>query len=105
MNFGDFAGLTVIMATLFGIALLIASAYRRRLAYNERRLDAAVHSLSLTSREAELEKRVRVLERIVTQGGTALDIAEQIEALRGESNERPISALPEQTLRVEAMSK
>lgn len=105
MSFGDFAGLTVVMATFFGISMVLASAYRRRLAYKERRLDVAVSSLSLNAREGELEKRVRVLERIVTQNGSTADIARQIEALRGEPDTLIPSGPSERTLIAEATTQ
>ena len=48
---------------------------------------AAGHSLEQTREVAELRERVKVLERIVTDGG--YDLATQIEALR---NDRPVPA-------------
>ena len=80
---GEFVGLVTIVM-VFGIPLLsIWSKHQRKIA--ELRLDAATQASAQKAAQyathiAELEERVRVLERIVTDKG--YDVASQIEALR-----------------------
>ena len=88
----------VFMIVVLGIAY---SAYETRLKFKQRQLE--LEADKATSRDgasaqtfAELEKRVRVLERIATERGQ--DVAAQIEALRDrrealpDSRERETSA-------------
>ena len=80
---GELIGLVAVVM-IFGIPLLgIWSSHQRKIA--EMRLDAATHASAekaaqYASHVQELEDRVRVLERIVTDKG--YDVASQIEALR-----------------------
>ena len=67
------------------IAGVLSDAYKRRLKFRERELELSAQrtseqTASHAASNAELEARVRVLEKIVTDGG--LETAAQIEALR-----------------------
>ncbi|WP_300974694.1 hypothetical protein [Sphingomonas sp. LHG3406-1] len=67
------------------IAGVIGDVYKRRLKLRERELEllgseTAEKAAQYASRVGELEQRVRVLERILTDGG--VQTAAQIEALR-----------------------
>src|SRR3954454_18052524 len=64
---------------------LIAYAFKRFFAFREKQLDvdarlAAEKAAQYATSNAELEARVRVLEKIITDGG--IETAAQIEALR-----------------------
>jgi hypothetical protein len=76
---------------LFVLGIIWLSSHRK---LEEKRIAARAHDRErgdadpqVTSRVEELEDRVRVLERIVTDGG--YDLARKIEALR---DERPVEA-------------
>jgi hypothetical protein len=82
MSPGDFLALlvTILLPTLF--LLYIAKRY---FSFKERQLEvnaraAAERAAEYAASNTELEQRVRVLEKIVTDGG--LHTASQIEALR-----------------------
>jgi hypothetical protein len=82
MGQGDVFALliVVLIPTVF-----LAYAFRRFFAFRERQLEveamnAAEKAAQYATSNAELEARVRVLEKIVTDGG--LETAAQIEALR-----------------------
>jgi hypothetical protein len=77
--FGMFMGF-VGMLLVFGIPLLsIWTGHRRKMA--EMQIEAtAEKAAQYVASNKDLENRVRVLERIVTDGG--YDVATQIEALR-----------------------
>lgn len=91
MNYDALLGLATVMGTVVAVVGMIAGAYKRRLAFMERKLElaASLGSQSASQREhdlaaqgAELERRMRVLERIVTDEGGSRSVALQIEALR-----------------------
>lgn len=87
MSFGEFMGLAAILTAIISIAAIIADAYKRRLSFQERKLEilaseTAEKAAQYAASNAELEARVRVLERIATEGDAHLDIARQIDALR-----------------------
>lgn len=78
------AAILIAMVAVFGI---LAEMYKRRLKFLERKLEITVGATAekaaqYAAHTSELENRVRVLERIVTDGGNMRDIALQIEALR-----------------------
>ena len=79
----------VFMVIVIPVVLGIGSdIYKRRLAFRERELElfskqTAEKAAQYASHTRELEERVRVLERIVTDKG--FDTAAQIEALRRDS--------------------
>jgi hypothetical protein len=82
MGQGDVFALliVVLIPTVF-----LAYAFRRFFAFREKQLEveamnAAEKAAQYATSNAELEARVRVLEKIVTDGG--LETAAQIEALR-----------------------
>ena len=85
MGPGETIGLIAVVVLLITILGMAYSAYENRLKFKQRQLeleagkansgdDASAQTI------AELEKRVRVLERIATDRGQ--DVAAQIEALR-----------------------
>ncbi|KHK92622.1 hypothetical protein [Novosphingobium malaysiense] len=82
----DVVGLLVLMTALIAIVSILAGTYKRRLAFKERELEimasqTAEKAAQYATQNTELENRVRVLERIITDGGGS-DVARQIEALR-----------------------
>ena len=86
MSTGDVFGLLAVVAGLVAMAGILAGVYFRHLAFQERKLEimagqTAEKAAQYAARNAKLEDRVRVLERIVTDGAGA-DIARQIDALR-----------------------
>lgn len=88
MSAGDVFGLAALMAGMTMIVAILAGVYKRRLAFQERKLEimasqTAEKAAQYASEKASLEARVRVLETIVTDG--SFDTARQIEALRGDS--------------------
>ncbi|EJL23602.1 hypothetical protein [Novosphingobium sp. AP12] len=91
MSYDAVLGLSTVMGTVVAVATTISGAYKRRLAFMERKLElaadagtekAAQVAARYAAHSSELENRVRVLERIITDGGNGHDIARQIEALR-----------------------
>ncbi|SFG14264.1 hypothetical protein SAMN05518801_10863 [Novosphingobium sp. CF614] len=77
---------TALMVALITVVSILAGAYKRHLAYRERKLEIMVgqtaeKAAQYAAHSAQLENRVRVLERIITDGRSS-DIAMQIEALR-----------------------
>lgn len=74
MNAGDIIGLLILCTSFVGFVALLTRAYRQRLAYLERK--------------HQLENRVRVLERVVTQGENGAEIVRQIEAIFDPANNR-----------------
>jgi hypothetical protein len=89
MSPGDFLGLCAVLITLITMFAIMAGAYKRRLAYLERKLEitagaTAEKAAQYATHNSTIENRVRVLERIITDGGAGHDVAMQIEALRNE---------------------
>ncbi|HUD29794.1 MAG TPA: hypothetical protein VMQ93_13050 [Novosphingobium sp.] len=87
MSFGDFMGLGAVIVGLIAGLGILADVYKRRLSFLERKLEitagqAAEKAAQYATQNSELENRVRVLERIITDSGSGRDIAFQIEALR-----------------------
>ncbi|MPS69472.1 MULTISPECIES: hypothetical protein [Novosphingobium] len=89
MSFGDFMGLAAVMASMIAISAILAGAYKRRLAFLERKLEiaagqsariAAEQAARHATHNAGIENRLRALETIITDG--AWDTARQIESLR-----------------------
>lgn len=78
-------GLAVVVLLIVAVALVYASV-GRRLKHRERmaQIDAESGGGGDARKLAELEQRVRVLERIATEGGriATADLAAQIEDLR-----------------------
>jgi hypothetical protein len=102
MDFGDFMGLTAVLLAMLAAFAILAQMYQRRLAFLERKLEitagaTAEKAARYATDNTELENRVRVLERIITDAGASRDIALQIEALRepGHHSERVPSRAPE----------
>ena len=82
---GPGEALSLLGLCAFGIALLamIFAVYSKRLAFKQRQLELQADTRrggADAGRVAQLEQRVRVLERIATDRGH--DVAHQIEALR-----------------------
>lgn len=97
MSFGDFMGLAAVMATIVSVFAIVGQMYKRRLQFLERKLEitltaSAEKAAQYAARSSEIENRVRVLERIATDGrgldGASDSIALQIEALRQQEPER-----------------
>lgn len=87
MDFGDVAAFAALMGTLIAIVAIAAGAYKRRLDFQQHKLELisdriAQGALQLEGKCADMEKRLRVLERIVTDGEDNRLVAAQIEALR-----------------------
>ena len=86
MGPGDVMAFAALMMTIVAVFVLITSTYKRRIDYKLRSLElksrAGQQRVTTEPSEAfkQLEKRVRVLERIATD--RAPDLASQIEALR-----------------------
>ena len=85
MGPGETIGLIAVVVLLITVLGMAYSAYERRLKFKERKLEleagkAASGGSASAQTIAELEKRVRVLERIATDRGH--DVTAQIEALR-----------------------
>ena len=87
MNIADILDALLKPGVLIILAFVAARIYKRRLAFKERELEIMARRSNsddarISARNAELENRVRVLERIVTEKDSSQDIALQIEALR-----------------------
>lgn len=87
MSPGDFMGLCAVLVTMLIFGAILAGMYKRRLAFLERKLEitagaTAEKAAQYAAHTAELENRVRVLERIITEDGSSRDIARAIDALR-----------------------
>ncbi|MFC0205886.1 hypothetical protein [Novosphingobium soli] len=87
MSFGDFMGLSAVLGSMIAVFGILAGVYKRRLEYLERKLQitagaTAEKAAQYATHNSEMENRLRVLERIVTEGEGGRDIALQIEALR-----------------------
>ncbi|MCT2398855.1 hypothetical protein [Novosphingobium mangrovi (ex Huang et al. 2023)] len=83
----EVVALLVLMTAVIIVVWILAGTYKRHLAFQERKLEimasqTAEKAAQYAAQNAQLENRVRVLERIATDGGSS-DIASQIEALRG----------------------
>ncbi|EIZ77129.1 hypothetical protein WSK_4313 [Novosphingobium sp. Rr 2-17] len=92
-------GTALMIGGIVAVFAILASAYKRRLAFKERKLelDAGLGTEAANRRDADLaarhgllEQRLRVLERIITEAGDSRDVALQIEALRAEPKPTPI---------------
>lgn len=93
MSFGDFMGLGAVLIALVSVVAIFSEMYKRRLAFLERKLEltagaAAEKAAQYATYNSELESRLRVVERIVTDSANGLDIARQIESLRDGDNVR-----------------
>ncbi|CCA92037.1 MULTISPECIES: hypothetical protein [unclassified Novosphingobium] len=87
MGFGDVIAFAALMGALIAMVALASGAYKRRLDFQQRKLELLAgketqHAKQLEVHCAELEQRLRVLERIVTDAESKNPIAMQIEALR-----------------------
>ena len=85
MNPEDLIGLLIATGGLIGMIGILASTYKRRLAFKERKLEllasqTAEKAAQYAAHTERLEARVRVLERIATDKGQ--DLAAAIEDLR-----------------------
>lgn len=87
MEFGDVVGFGTFVVGMIAVVGILADVYKRRLSFLERKLEitagaTAEKAAQYATHNTELENRVRVLERIITDGGSGVDVARQIEALR-----------------------
>lgn len=97
MTFGDFMGLAAVLIAAVAVFGMLGEMYKRRLKFLERKLEitagaTAEKAAQYATHNSALENRVRVLERIITDGGAGRDIAMQIEALR-DNGEREMHVL------------
>jgi len=79
--------LAAVMIAMVSIFAILGGMYKRRLAFLERKLEitagqTAEKAAQYAAHNSEIENRLRVLERIVTDGAAPHDIARQIDALR-----------------------
>jgi len=79
MDFGQLIGLVAVLM-VFGIPMLAIWTKHRKDVMELQAKQTAEKAAQYAASNKELEDRVRVLERIVTDGG--YDVATQIEALR-----------------------
>ena len=79
MDFGQLIGLVAVLM-VFGIPMLAIWTKHRKDVMELQARQTAEKAAQYAASNKELEDRVRVLERIVTDGG--YDVATQIEALR-----------------------
>lgn len=100
MSFGDVMAFAALMGAMIAVVAILADIYKRRLDFQQRKLELvstgkAEDARRFETRCAELEQRLRVLERIVTDAGgnslVAMQIEAQIEALR-DSDTQEVSA-------------
>jgi len=85
MSAGDFLGLCAVIVGLIAMSAIAAGVIKRILALQERKLEilagqTAEKAAQYASHNRDLEDRLRVVERIVTDKG--YDVALQIDALR-----------------------
>lgn len=92
MEFGEFMAFAVFVGGFIAVVRTAAEVYQRKLGLREREIELALqgrgnHDGAVSAAIIEkLEDRVRVLERIATDGDArrGQDVARQIEALRAE---------------------
>lgn len=85
MGPGETIALVAIVGGLIAVTIMVATIFKRFMAYKERQLGMTAESTAekaaqYASQVQLLEQRVRVLERIATDKGA--DLAQQIEDLR-----------------------
>jgi hypothetical protein len=85
MDVGDVFALIALMVGLIAIAAILGGVLKRLIAFQERKLEVfagqtAERAAQYASHTQELEERLRVVERIVSDRG--YDVAVQIDALR-----------------------
>ena len=89
MSIADAIAFCGLMVAIISIAGILLEAYNRRLKHREKKLELQVRMAEAEGRGRaagvpQIEERLRVLERIVTDRKSGL--AEQIEALRVEKD-------------------
>ena len=82
---GDTIGLIVVCGVLLAVVIVVGEMFKRFMSYKERKAELLIEQTAekaaqYASQNRELEDRMRVLERIVTDKG--YDVGTQIEALR-----------------------
>jgi hypothetical protein len=85
MSVGDVFGLVALILGIIGVLAIVASVVKRAISLQERKLEilagrTAEKAAQYAAHNGELEERLRVVERIVSDKG--YDVALQIEALR-----------------------
>ena len=78
MNLGDLLTVTIVMGTVVLLFATLASAYKRYLAYLERKLELAADTHALKARESDLEERLRPLENLASPRRDAQDSEHQL---------------------------
>lgn len=89
MSMAEAVAFCGLMVAIISVAGILLEGYNRRLRHHEKKLELEVRLAEAAGRNREagapqVEERLRVLERIVTDRKTGL--AEKIEALRGEKD-------------------
>ena len=87
MGPGETIALVAIVGGLIAVTIMVGTIFKRFMAYKERQLgltaDRTAEKAALYAAQVErLEERMRVMERITTDSG--VNVAQQIESLRGE---------------------
>lgn len=95
MGPGETIALVAIVGGLVAVTILMGTVFKRLMAYKEKQLvltadRTAEKAAQYASRVEQLERRMRVLERIATDKGA--DLADQIESLR--DTPAPVPAAP-----------
>ena len=87
MGPGETIALVAIVGGVIAVTIMVGTIFKRFMAYKERQLgltaDRTAEKAALYAAQVErLEERMRVMERITTDSG--VNVAQQIESLRGE---------------------
>ena len=85
MGIGETISLIAVVGLVIGVLIFVGGIVKRTFAYKERQLEltagqTAEKAAQYAAHNRELEERVQVLERIITDRG--YDVATQIDALR-----------------------
>ena len=87
MGPGETIGLIAVAGVLIAVLITVGTMFKRFMAYKERQLGltadrTAEKAAQYAAQVERLEERMRVMERITTDSG--VNVAQQIESLRGE---------------------
>ena len=87
MGPGETIALVAIVGGLIAVTIMVGTIFKRFMAYKERQLGltadrTAEKAAQYAAQVERLEERMRVMERITTDSG--VNVAQQIESLRGE---------------------
>ena len=87
MGPGETIALVAIVGGVIAVTIMVGTIFKRFMAYKERQLGltadrTAEKAAQYAAQVERLEERMRVMERITTDSG--VNVAQQIESLRGE---------------------